>query len=184
MEIITRAQAKARGLKRYFTGKPCKRGHVAERFVRNFECVTCRNEDFRKRRAANLTKLREKDRKWRAAHRDEVNARRRAKNVEQRNKLRDRRAAHRAELLALRAKLAEVPETMPEPKTVSEAIARLTAMIAKETVDPKRIVGEDLLPLFHSAREGAKKRTRSRNAPPLNTDLESNRNARKGGLSD
>ena len=27
----TRAEAKARGLKRYFTGKPCKAGHVAER---------------------------------------------------------------------------------------------------------------------------------------------------------
>jgi hypothetical protein len=39
--IITRAEAKARGLKRYFTGKPCgSRGHVAERYISG-ACVTC-----------------------------------------------------------------------------------------------------------------------------------------------
>jgi hypothetical protein len=32
-EIITRADALAKGLKRFFTGKPCKRGHVVERRV-------------------------------------------------------------------------------------------------------------------------------------------------------
>jgi hypothetical protein len=32
-EIITRTAAKAQGLKHYFTGKPCNRGHVAERYV-------------------------------------------------------------------------------------------------------------------------------------------------------
>jgi hypothetical protein len=32
-EIISRKEAKAAGLTRYFTGKPCKRGHVVERRV-------------------------------------------------------------------------------------------------------------------------------------------------------
>ena len=31
--------AKAQGLKRYFTGRPCGRGHVAERFVADGRCV-------------------------------------------------------------------------------------------------------------------------------------------------
>lgn len=35
--IVTRAEAKAAGLNRYFTGKPCSSGHVAERQV----CGTC-----------------------------------------------------------------------------------------------------------------------------------------------
>ena len=26
---------------RYFTGKPCRYGHIAERYVRNAQCVTC-----------------------------------------------------------------------------------------------------------------------------------------------
>ena len=39
--ITTRADAKARGLTRYFTGVPCSRGHVAERLVSTFTCVEC-----------------------------------------------------------------------------------------------------------------------------------------------
>jgi len=42
MQIITRKEAREKGLKRYFTGKPCKRGHVAERYVsHNRPCVVC-----------------------------------------------------------------------------------------------------------------------------------------------
>lgn len=36
-----RAAAKARGLKRYFTGNPCPHGHVAERLVSTGQCVKC-----------------------------------------------------------------------------------------------------------------------------------------------
>ena len=38
---ITRREALDRGLKRYFTGKSCKRGHVAERWTGNANCVEC-----------------------------------------------------------------------------------------------------------------------------------------------
>jgi 5-methylcytosine-specific restriction endonuclease McrA len=41
MKIITRDTAKNRKLKRYFTGKPCKYGHIAERAVCNFNCIAC-----------------------------------------------------------------------------------------------------------------------------------------------
>lgn len=37
----TRAEAKAKGLKRYHTGQPCKYGHVADRLVSNHSCVEC-----------------------------------------------------------------------------------------------------------------------------------------------
>jgi superfamily II DNA or RNA helicase len=42
-EVISRAEAMARGLDRYFTGKPCVNGHVAERIVAG-ECKACRVE--------------------------------------------------------------------------------------------------------------------------------------------
>lgn len=42
LEVISREEAKARGLKRYFTGEPCKRGHVAERYACSRGCVACR----------------------------------------------------------------------------------------------------------------------------------------------
>lgn len=40
-EIISRKDARERGLKRYFTGTACKRGHVAERAVNSKTCVRC-----------------------------------------------------------------------------------------------------------------------------------------------
>jgi hypothetical protein len=50
MQIISRAEAKAKGLKRYFTGKPCKHGHVAERVVFNATCVDCERAFLKKYR--------------------------------------------------------------------------------------------------------------------------------------
>ena len=41
MEIITLQQAKAQGLPRYYTGKPCKHGHICERYTGTFHCVEC-----------------------------------------------------------------------------------------------------------------------------------------------
>jgi hypothetical protein len=43
-EIITRAEAKARGLKRYFTALPCKHGHITERATINGTCFGCKLE--------------------------------------------------------------------------------------------------------------------------------------------
>lgn len=49
MEIISRKDAKAAGLKYYFTGEPCKRGHIDKRFVSSFWCMTCQRD-----KAANV----------------------------------------------------------------------------------------------------------------------------------
>ena len=40
----TRAEAKAAGIVRYFTGVPCCRGHVAARYVNGYNCVVCTSE--------------------------------------------------------------------------------------------------------------------------------------------
>ena len=39
--IITREQAREGGRKRYFTGEPCKNGHVSERYTCDRKCVEC-----------------------------------------------------------------------------------------------------------------------------------------------
>lgn len=57
--IISRAEAKAAGLKRYFTGKPCPKGHVADRGVGDGACVICKAEDSRRRYEANPDAARE-----------------------------------------------------------------------------------------------------------------------------
>jgi hypothetical protein len=40
--VISRAEARAKGRKRYFTGKACVHGHVAERYASSSGCVECR----------------------------------------------------------------------------------------------------------------------------------------------
>lgn len=42
-EIITRAAAIAIGQRWYFTGNPCKHGHIAKRLVSNGTCLRCSN---------------------------------------------------------------------------------------------------------------------------------------------
>lgn len=58
--IMTRAQAKAAGLTRYFSGKVCPRGHVAERFVCSYNCVEC-HEDWKRE---NPDKYRAAIKRW------------------------------------------------------------------------------------------------------------------------
>lgn len=40
-KIISRKEAKTLGVKTYFTGKPCKHGHVCERSLKKRDCVEC-----------------------------------------------------------------------------------------------------------------------------------------------
>jgi hypothetical protein len=41
LAIITRKEARARGLSRYFTGEACKNGHVCERQTKGCFCLKC-----------------------------------------------------------------------------------------------------------------------------------------------
>ena len=56
MKIKTRAQAIKDGDKLYFTGKPCKHGHVAERFVFGacYECKKNTDKNYRKNNKEHL----------------------------------------------------------------------------------------------------------------------------------
>lgn len=49
VKIITRTEAAKTGMKRYYTGKPCKHGHVSERWVYNGHCVACTMESNKRR---------------------------------------------------------------------------------------------------------------------------------------
>jgi hypothetical protein len=42
--VVLRQEAIDRGLRRYFTGEECLKGHVAERWTRNGGCVLCEEE--------------------------------------------------------------------------------------------------------------------------------------------
>ena len=77
--IISREEARAQGLKRYFTGERCPRGHTAPRYVSTKQCVDCLlvwkrtwreanrdrfNAQARAARAANPEKARARYKKW------------------------------------------------------------------------------------------------------------------------
>lgn len=54
--LISRADAKAQGLKTYFTGVACGYGHLADRITSNTGCRVCVNLNTKKFKAKNPTK--------------------------------------------------------------------------------------------------------------------------------
>jgi|VirMetMinimDraft_7_1064189.scaffolds.fasta_scaffold00187_36 hypothetical protein len=73
MQIISRADAKAQNLKRYFTGEPCKRGHIAERITAKSYCVECKNIVMREQRKCPTRKLKESERRSTSEHKERKN---------------------------------------------------------------------------------------------------------------
>jgi mannose-6-phosphate isomerase-like protein (cupin superfamily) len=53
MEIITREEAKRIGQKWYFTGEPCKYGHVDKRYVKSGICYECKRNQNQKQTNEN-----------------------------------------------------------------------------------------------------------------------------------
>lgn len=84
MQILTRAQARAAGAVRYFTGKPCVHGHVAERFTSVGTCCACSRKRYAEWRAAG------KASNWRKANRERILAQQQA----YRDAAAEQRAAH------------------------------------------------------------------------------------------
>ena len=49
-KLISKAEAKKQGLKTYYTGKPCTRGHSAPRYVNSDKCIECHAERNKRRK--------------------------------------------------------------------------------------------------------------------------------------
>lgn len=63
IEVISRGEAKKRGLKRYFTGKPCKHGHVSERNIYG-ACISCVNINSKTAYHENKEYFLRKNKEW------------------------------------------------------------------------------------------------------------------------
>lgn len=61
METVSKQQAIASGLKFYFTGKPCKHGHVCERRVSDSACVKCKYKNNKERSLREDVKIKSRD---------------------------------------------------------------------------------------------------------------------------
>ena len=52
LKVIERSEAKKLGLKHYYTGLPCARGHIERRLVSSRACSGCSRERARKEQAS------------------------------------------------------------------------------------------------------------------------------------
>lgn len=104
MKIITRKEAKALGLKRYFTSKACKHGHITERQTTNGSCAVCQYGAHVAARKRAPEKHRAAVRTYRAANREKTRACaaawRKANPERYRGAVRRWKAANRAPLTA------------------------------------------------------------------------------------
>lgn len=77
MKILLRKDAIALGLKRYFNGVPCPRGHIAERLVKG-ACLVCDREDTLARSRVNAEQRAEYARRYRHDYPEKAKASRAA----------------------------------------------------------------------------------------------------------
>lgn len=66
--MMLRKEALIAGLPRYFTGKPCKNGHIAERYTGNKTCCECANATANKSKSKNKDKYYITNRQWRQSN--------------------------------------------------------------------------------------------------------------------
>lgn len=106
-EIIDRKMAIALGLKKYFTGKPCCRGHMSDRRVAGGACLSCEqykyssasDVELHRRRtyyADNIEKMKEYRKKYYADNSTRILDRTRSYQTLNKEKIRDRKRAYRA----------------------------------------------------------------------------------------
>lgn len=104
--MISRDEARAQGRTTYFTGEPCRHGHVSERRVDEGKCVACINERAARRRAKNPERVREVATACRARNRDRVLTGKRVHYAQNREAI----------LAAARARYAADPERREQVK--------------------------------------------------------------------
>ena len=134
MELMTRAEAKARGLSRYFTGKACPHGHVAERMASNCVCVVCQKSKTAEYRKTEKGKKRTAERveRWyveNTERRAETNKRWYAENTERRTEAAKRWYAENTEQQAANNKRWRINN----PGAYNAIAARYRAALLKAT---------------------------------------------------
>lgn len=72
MKITSREAAKKGGLTRYFTGEPCKRGHVSQRKTSSATCVECDHLAYHARKGSLLS-MRQRNRNLKSRYSIDLN---------------------------------------------------------------------------------------------------------------
>jgi len=86
--VISRKDAMDQGLKHYFTGVPCRNGHISRILISRNGCCACLSQQQTTRRLNNIEKYLERERSYEAKHKEKrlaKNRRYHKENKEKRN---------------------------------------------------------------------------------------------------
>jgi len=72
MKIITKVEAKERGLKHYYTGILCKNGHMDKRYTSNGRCMECNRIIAREYHNNHIEESRERSNLWKKNNKEAV----------------------------------------------------------------------------------------------------------------
>jgi hypothetical protein len=143
--IITCVEARAQGLKHYFTGKPCKHEHFAPRLVSDWSCLECRKHTMRarwrdnpekertdsRRRRADPEKANAIRRAWHAANPDAKSRYDRAYRQRYAEKIRRHRAANRPSAEKQREYTARYRSKLPSGRILAWTRNRQAAQLRR-----------------------------------------------------
>lgn len=87
MQANSAKKAKELGLKHYFTGIPCRRGHLSLRLASTAGCCECHKFKLKEWREKNAEHAREGDRAWRAKNIERINKQARERYIINREKM-------------------------------------------------------------------------------------------------
>lgn len=162
-KVVSRQEAKTKGLKFYYTGVPCRRGHYALRSTKGAGCLPCGIETTRKWRTENRDRRRELDRSWAKRNKDkrkQKQGRWYLKNAERARKYaRKYYSLHRDEVLASARKYyAENREALGEENRRKAAEYReIHPDRAKAAIDRWWKANPDKKKVYHRNRRARKR---------------------------
>jgi 5-methylcytosine-specific restriction endonuclease McrA len=150
--LLPRQVAKERGISKFFTGVPCIRGHISDRFTKQGNCVMCQRransvhykKTLKRRRQTEIRdRVLATERAYTARNSDAINARRRERYAERRDEMIERRrryydnnlpaiVATNRKMVARRLK--RIPPWITTEQTAEmAAMYRLAADLSEET---------------------------------------------------
>ena len=154
--IVSRKEAKALGLARYFTGIPCKHGHIDERITKYCHCISCRDESLKNRseyfRAYNRSekaraakKSYEEVESNKIAKRDRARYRYNSDKVKYREKAVNKYYKSRSRILENKSKRTKERRSEDETFRAAESIRSMVSRVIRLTGARKSTTSEKLV---------------------------------------
>ena len=158
----TRAEAMAAGAKYYFTGEPCKHGHVAPRKTKGscLDCLKAEWEEGSKRRAAYFAAYNKSEagqaakQRYYEANKERVAAAAIARPEEVKKKYRDKWAKENVVVIRAFTKARRRKHRLATPKWLTETQFRQIRMLYEQAISFTKTTGEayvvdHIIPLQH-----------------------------------